>query len=99
GLDVFYSGTVAAAREAALRGIPSVAVSADTHADRAAAAALGAKLAMRAAEAFARSPGRVAPLLNVNIPEGKEWAVRATRLGARLYEEAVDFRKDPRGRE
>jgi 5'-nucleotidase len=46
GVDVFYSGTVAAAREGALRGIPAIAVSADSGAKRAAAAALGATIAL-----------------------------------------------------
>jgi 5'-nucleotidase len=99
GIDVFYSGTVAAAREAALRGIPSIAVSADARADRAAAARLGAKLALAMHRSFVGAKGRAAALLNVNIPPGNAWEVRATRLGARLYTEDVEFRKDPRGRE
>lgn len=98
GVDVFYSGTVAAAREAALRGIPSVAVSADAGADRDAAARLGAALSLATLRAFAATP-RTAPLINVNIPPGDAWTVRATRLGARLYAEDVDYRHDPRGRE
>jgi 5'-nucleotidase len=118
GLDVFYSGTVAAAREAALRGIPSIAVSADAGAERDAAARLGASLAMAMLAAFSNRDGHdgaasgpkprararasapgPAPLLNVNIPPGDAWTARATCLGARLYTEDVDFRKDPRGRE
>jgi 5'-nucleotidase len=106
GIDVFYSGTVAAAREAALRGIPSVAVSADGDADREAAARLGASLAIAAWRAYAAAPAKSgpAPLLNINVPPGpvapnESWPVRATRLGARLYSEDVDYRKDPRGRE
>ncbi len=99
GVDTFYSGTVAAAREAAIRGIPAVAISADADADRAAAAALGAVISLRAAEASARAQGRATPLLNVNIPRGQRWAVRATCLGSRLYKEEVDYRRDPRGRE
>jgi 5'-nucleotidase len=99
GIDVFYSGTVAAAREAALRGIPSIAISADGRADRAAAAKLGARLALALLASFARAKGKVAPLLNVNIPPGNTWEVRATCLGSRLYTEDVDYRKDPRGRE
>ena len=54
GMDVFYSGTVAAAREAALRGIPSLATSADHGADRKAAAALSATLVR---ELWERMPG------------------------------------------
>jgi 5'-nucleotidase len=37
--------------------------------------------------------------LNVNFPPGRDWPLRATRLGARDYEEHIEFRKDPRGRE
>jgi 5'-nucleotidase len=38
-------------------------------------------------------------LLNVNIPPAWNGGVRAARLGARIYDETVDFRRDPRGRE
>ena len=38
-------------------------------------------------------------LLNVNIPAGRDWALRATRLGRRIYRDEVEFRRDPRGRE
>jgi 5'-nucleotidase len=100
GDDVFYSGTVAAAREAALRGIPSMAVSADLKAPREAAARLGATLAIAMWRRFVVSPAKGrAPLLNLNIPVGEAWQVRASRLGARLYVEEVEFRSDPRGRE
>src|SRR5690606_39413300 len=44
GDDVFYSGTVAAAREGALKGIPSIALSASLDADMSAACRLGAAL-------------------------------------------------------
>lgn len=99
GSDVFYSGTVAAAREGALRGIPSIALSADAGADRAAAAALGVRLALALLAGSHRTELRAAPLLNVNIPAGNAWRVRATCIGARLYTEDVVFRQDPRGRE
>jgi 5'-nucleotidase len=46
GVDVFYSGTVAAAREGAMQGVPAIAVSSDSGADIKAAAALGARLAL-----------------------------------------------------
>jgi 5'-nucleotidase len=94
GQDVFYSGTVAAAREGALRGIPAVAVSAHLHADLAAVGALATRVA---GELLARAARGV--LLNVNVPKRWSGEVRAARLGSRIYEEAVDFRTDPRGRE
>ncbi len=97
GLDVFYSGTVAAAREAALRGVPSVAVSADVAADREAAAEVGARVARALWESTRGAPRGV--LLNVNVPPGDRWALRATRLGQRVYGAEVVYRTDPRGGE
>jgi 5'-nucleotidase len=95
GQDAFYSGTVAAAREGALRGIPAVATSAHAAADLGGAADLSARIAR---ELLDLRPGR-GTLLNVNVPRAWNGEVRATRLGARIYEEVVDFRRDPRGRE
>jgi 5'-nucleotidase len=97
--DVFYSGTVAAAREAALRGIPAMAVSADVAADRPNAATLAARLAMTLLELHRQKPSRMAPLFNVNIPPGHEWPVRPTKIGKRLYTQDVVYRHDPRGQE
>ena len=110
--DVFYSGTVAAAREGALRGIPAMATSADGRADMEQAAKLCARLVQALIELAPVSPASPegvaappfrrkvpAPLINVNVPPGADWAVAATRLGLRLYEDLVEFRTDPRGRE
>ncbi len=118
--DVFYSGTVAAAREAALRGIPAMAASADGRANMERAAAKCAKLARSLIELAPVSPGvrdggagpgislpigppfrrkLPAPLINVNVPPGEDWPAASTRLGLRLYEDLVEFRIDPRGRE
>jgi 5'/3'-nucleotidase len=95
GDDVFYSGTVAAAREGALKGIPAIAFSAALDADLAKACKFAAGLTL----ALARSSDGAPVLLNVNVPPGSEWKVRATRLGHRIYQDEVDFRRDPRGRE
>jgi 5'-nucleotidase len=95
GQDVFYSGTIAAAREGALRGIPALATSAHYSADLAATADLAARIAL----ALPRSSAARAPLLSLNIPVRWNGQLRATRLGTRIYEEVVDFRFDPRGRE
>jgi 5'-nucleotidase len=95
GQDAFYSGTVAAAREGALRGIPALATSAHPSLDLVAVANLSARIAL----ALPREPHPRAPLLNLNVPRAWNGEVRATRLGARIYEEVVDFRVDPRGRE
>jgi 5'-nucleotidase len=95
GQDAFYSGTVAAAREGALRRIPAVATSAHHKADLAAVAKLTARVAFALLDA--RPQGGA--LLSINVPGDWTGEVRATRLGARIYEEIVDFRRDPRGRE
>ncbi len=95
GQDAFYSGTVAAAREGALRGIPAVATSAHARVDLRAAAA---KSALVALELLRQEPAR-GTLFNLNFPEGWNGGIRATRLGARIYDELVEFRVDPRGRE
>jgi 5'-nucleotidase len=94
GDDVFYSGTVAAAREGALRGLRALALSAAAAADLDAAAELGARMAELMCEL-----GDRALLLNANFPPGARWPVRATRLGTRIYHDGVEFRHDPRGRE
>ena len=95
GQDVFYSGTVAAAREGALRGIPALAASAAPSLDFGPVAELCARVVL----ALPVAPGPRGPLLNLNVPPGWTGRLRATRLGARIYEEIVDFRRDPRGRE
>lgn len=95
GHDVFYSGTVAAAREGALKGIPALALSAAAGADPASAVALSVKLALAVLERPPPQP----TLLNVNFPVGHEWTVRGTSLGRRIYHDEVEFRLDPRGRE
>jgi len=97
GDDVFYSGTVAAAREGALRGVPALALSsgATDEAGRAAAAQEAANIALALFRVQPTGP----LLLNVNIPPATAWRHRATRLGGRFYTDEVEFRKDPRGRE
>jgi 5'-nucleotidase len=107
GQDAFYSGTVAAAREAALRGIPAIASSAHTKADYARCAELTSQLAKQLydetrATHSTRPPAKLVrntPLLNLNIPLEWNGQVRPARLGSRLYDETLDIRVDPRGRE
>lgn len=95
GQDAFYSGTVAAAREAALRGIPAMALSARSFRNLADSTRLGVELAKRLFETCA---GR-GVLFGLNVPLEWNQRLRVTRLGKRLYEEVVEIRQDPRGRE
>jgi 5'-nucleotidase len=97
GADVHYSGTVAAARESALRGIPSIAFSLLPRGDMAQAADLAVDIAARLLES--PKPVDHAVLLNVNFPAGSAKGIRSTILGSRIYSEGVDVREDPRGRE
>lgn len=97
GADVHYSGTVAAAREAALRGIPSIAFSLLPRGDLAQATELAVQMSERLLAAT--KPVDHAVLLNVNFPVGKAVGIRSAILGSRIYSEGVDVREDPRGRE
>ncbi|MET0855410.1 MAG: 5'/3'-nucleotidase SurE [Telluria sp.] len=99
GDDTLYSGTVAAATEAFLFGIPAIAFSQAeygwTHLDAAARAAR--EIVLRRFDEL-DSPW----LLNVNIPNlpyEQLGAVTATRLGRRHQSEGVIRALDPRGRE
>ena len=99
GQDVFYSGTVAAAREGALRGVPALAVSAHHEADLHKVAELASTLAMDLATRPAAGARRGrAPLLNLNVPKPWTGEVRHVKLGARIYDEVIIERNDPRGR-
>jgi len=98
GDDTIYSGTVAAATEGFLLGIPSLAVSlvADGSDHFAAAARVAADLVQR----FTRnSPGEPV-LLNVNVPDVPYEKLRGfevTRLGKRHKAEPVVKSETPRG--
>jgi 5'-nucleotidase len=96
GGDVIYSGTVAAAREGALRGIRSLAVSADARADMVKVAAHCAPLVVQALQLDVQQGPTL--FLNVNYPAVEPRGARATRLGRRDYADIVEARTDPRGR-
>ena len=92
GTNVIYSGTVSAATEARILGIPSIAF---THPDFSYAAKFTRKLA---SAVIARGlPDKT--LLNVNIPnlpEEKIKGVAITRQGESRVEERFEKRTDPR---
>jgi 5'-nucleotidase len=99
GYDLTYSGTVAAAMEGVISGVPAIAASLDSYevSDYGVAARFVAHLATRVLEARLEQP----MLLNVNIPAvsaDKIRGVQITRLGRRLYRDALVSRHDPRGR-
>lgn len=98
GDDTIYSGTVAAATEGFLLGVPSIAISlvSKSSVDFKAAALVARDLVLR----FQRQPFRQPVLLNVNVPEGEFEdikGVRVTRLGKRHKAEPVVRTTTPRG--
>jgi 5'-nucleotidase len=105
GEDVMYSGTVAAATEGVMLGIPAMAISfagGDVQADP---DLLGDQVDVLAdllkhLTGLSQIPRDT--LLNINMPplKGKEIkGVRLTRLGRRVYSDSLMRMKDPRGRD
>ena len=95
GSDVFYSGTVAAAVEGALRGAAGIAISLAPRAPQVEQAIAFAAEVVRTAIAEPIPAGTV---LNVNLPGQGSDAYQWTVLGRRFYEDDVAERRDPRGR-
>ncbi|MEN9543221.1 MAG: hypothetical protein RLZZ598_54 [Pseudomonadota bacterium] len=100
GEDTLYSGTVAAAMEGYLFGIPSIAFSLTEkgwpHLDSAAQVARDLL-----ARVIARPPAATPWLLSVNVPADRPYAAlagwRLTRLGKRHVSEPVIRQQNPRG--
>jgi 5'-nucleotidase len=98
GDDITYSGTVAAALEGIVLGIPAIALSQqsapgalDYYARRdydfSASAAFSAELVRRVAE----DPLPADTLINVNCPPGEPSGVEITHLGKRLYNDEMQL--------
>ncbi len=98
GDDITYSGTVCAAMEASLMGLPAFAVSLDTHDFLVDDLLLAASFARALAEKILKSGLPADTFLNVNVPTGECRGVQLTRQGKRKYGEAVICKQDPRGR-
>lgn len=99
GDDITYSGTVSAAMEGTLLGIPSMAVSLAGRVtfDFAPAAEFSARLVSQVLK-HGLSPDT---LLNVNVPDRPREAMtgfRITRQGKRRFGEALIEKTDPRGK-
>ena len=101
GEDVLYSGTVSAAMEACVLGIPSVAISYAGRAGIEHLEAYGPLLARLLAQLLARGGLPHETLLNVNlppIPPEEVKGVRVTRLGRRVFSDGLTRGTDPSGR-
>ena len=100
GMDILYSGTVSAAIEGYLMNIPSLAVSLDTH-DEKADFQPAAEFIVRLIRILEKHGMPEQMLLNINIPdlpEDKRSGVRVTRMGMRYYKSKLVARQDPLGR-
>ena len=99
GDDITYSGTVSAAMEGTILGIPSIAVSlASRNHFRFDAAA---DFALRTARKVLRHGLPKDTLLNINLPNlpaEEIRGVRITRQGKRIYGDSIIEKRDPRGR-
>ncbi len=99
GISVIYSGTVSAATEAAILGIPGMAISLSTFTEpRWDTAERCARLVI---ERFLRTPPPPDCLINVNIPNLPFEQIRGfkvTRTGRSRFNERFHRRQDPRGR-
>jgi 5'-nucleotidase len=105
GDDITYSGTVAAALEGIVLGIPGVAVSQQSAAremdfrlgelfDFSRAAAFTARLV----EEIEDVPLPAGTLLNVNVPAGEVDGVEVARLGKRIYRDELALVDEKSGR-
>jgi 5'-nucleotidase len=99
GHDVTYSGTVTAAMEGAIAGVPAVAVSITGR--QWSDFAFAARIAADAAQQVIDYGLPHETLLNINVPavpEEKIAGVMVTRMGLRIYYDELIRRVDPKGR-
>jgi 5'-nucleotidase len=103
GHDITYSGTVTAAMEAVINGVPGVAVSLDAPEHNRGTLDYGpaAAAARKVVETLIKQPFSRDILLNVNVPylpEDEIKGFRPTRQGLRIYRDELIRREDPRGK-
>ena len=105
GDDITYSGTVAAALEGVVLGLPAIAVSQQSAA-REMDFRLGERFDFTAAAAFvARIVAEIedvplpgGTLLNINVPAGEIGGVEVARLGKRIYRDELVLQQEEGGR-
>lgn len=103
GHDVTYSGTVTAAMEAVIGGIPGVAVSLDSPDNHLGVLDYGpaARYARWIVEKLLKRGFPDKTVININVPyltDDQIMGLQITRQGMRLYLDQLDRREDPRGR-
>ncbi len=99
-ISVIYSGTVSAATEGTILGIPSIAVSLTTYAP--ADFTVAAQFARQMAAVVMRRGLPEGTLLNINVPPlaaGRIKGARITRQGKAIWNDTFDARRDPANKE
>jgi len=107
GQDVYYSGTVSAAREACILGIPSLAVSLSVDfsqfpEESSLHYSTAAKVAAKLIRSFKSMEIPKHTLLNLNVPDrplSQVKGVKLTRQGFRFYSGSILRRRDHRGKD
>jgi len=105
GDDITYSGTVAAALEGVVLGLPALAVSQQSGAreldfrlGRSFDFEVAARFAARIVGELDDVPLAPGTLLNVNVPAGEPGGVEVTRLGKRIYRDELKLHEESDGR-
>jgi 5'-nucleotidase len=104
GDDITYSGTVAAALEGLVLGLPAIAVSQqllgrqrDLGSDALPQFDHAAGFAARLVERLGDVPLPAGMLLNVNVPKGAPRGVEVARLGKRIYRDELKLEREEPG--
>ncbi len=105
GDDITYSGTVAAALEGVVLGLPAIAVSQqsgdrslDYRFDGGFGFELAAQFVARMVERIEEVPMPERTLLNVNVPACQPEGVEVTSLGKRIYRDELKLEQEEHGR-
>ncbi len=99
-INIIYSGTVSAATEGMILGIPSIAVSLTSYVSM--DFSYAAKFAVRLGQIVAQKGLPSGTLLNVNVPalpEAQIKGVLVTKQGISTWDDRFDVRRDPANRE
>lgn len=98
GDDLTYSGTVAAAMEATLMGVPALAFSLEAVRFLSEDFTVAATVAVDLARQVLSSRLPADTFLNINVPSGYPVGIRLTRQGKRRFSDLIEKKADPRGR-
>jgi 5'-nucleotidase len=105
GDDITYSGTVAAALEGVVLGLPAIAVSQQSGAraldyrfDGGFDFGIAATFVARLVERIEQVPLPAKTLLNINVPAGPPAGVEVTSLGKRIYRDELKLEREEEGR-